>query len=248
MIESKQNKKIKEWKKLHKKKYRDDHGQFLVEGWHLVEEAIKSNWMIETIIVTENEEIPNSWSQNNVTLVSDDVFKDLSQTETPQGIMAVVHQKEELPKDSLRNVLLLDAVQDPGNVGTIIRSALAFNIDAVILGKGTVDLFHDKVVRATQGAIFHIPVVRGNLFHWIEELNQKDIPVYGTALEQNAKPLNSIKTNDFAVIVGNEGNGVNQDILDQVTETIYIPINENSESLNVGVATSIVLYHFTHLT
>ncbi|SEQ83602.1 TrmH family RNA methyltransferase [Piscibacillus halophilus] len=248
MLESKQNHLIKTWKKLHKKKYRDEWQLFLVEGWHLVEEAIKSNWSIETLVVSEDHNIPEAWEDLKITQVTTEVFQYISQTETPQGIMAVVKYKDHPRIDSFNKVLLVDAVQDPGNVGTMIRSALAFNIDGVILGKGTVDLYHDKVIRGTQGALFHIPVIRDDLANWIHQLKDRNIPVFGTELDEKAKPLQEVRAKDFGIIVGNEGSGVNPTLLSQVDDTIYIPIHQQSESLNVGVATSIVLYHFAHLT
>ncbi|PKR79240.1 RNA methyltransferase [Halalkalibacillus sediminis] len=245
MIESNQNQHIKQWKKLHKKKYREEEQLFLVEGWHLVEEAMQSEWHVENIIRTENIDIPEHWRHVPVTLVSKKIFSEISQTETPQGIIAVVRQKD-MTDFNHEKLLLLDGVQDPGNVGTIIRSALAFGIDAVILGKGSVDLFNEKVLRSTQGAFFHLPVVRGDLNEWVTQLQTKDIPVYGSALDREATPLSELhKTDRFAIVVGNEGSGIQDDILSQVDQKVFIPIQDESESLNVGVATSIMLYHFS---
>ncbi|GEL76819.1 TrmH family RNA methyltransferase [Tenuibacillus multivorans] len=249
MIESKQNKRVKQWKKLHRKKYRDQTEAFLIEGWHLVEEAIKSDWTIQTLIMVEDRERPEVWSHMDTIYVSQDVFKELSQTETPQGIMAVVRQNKLEFKPKYNKILLVDAVQDPGNIGTMIRSALAFDIDVIVLGKGSVDLYHDKVIRATQGAMFHIPIIQDDLELWINYCQQNEIMVYGTALDKGAKSLNQVDIQDkFAVMVGNEGHGVSSDYLEKADETVYIPIHEQSESLNVGVATSIVLYHFSLLT
>ena len=153
MIESKQNQRVKAWKKLSQKKHRDREGLFLVEGWHLVEEAVKSDWTIDTLIVEDGVEVTDEWSTLPLEFVSSPVMKEISQTETPQGIAAVVRQKEwELNQP--KRMLMLDQIQDPGNVGTIIRSGLAFGVEAIILGKGTVDLYNEKVVRATQGALF----------------------------------------------------------------------------------------------
>ncbi|MGM8215555.1 TrmH family RNA methyltransferase [Bacillaceae bacterium W0354] len=248
MIESRQNQQVKAWKKLHKKKYREQEHQFLVEGWHLVEEAIQSNWEVDIIILEQNIELPFEYQHINHIYVSTDVFNELTQTETPQGIIAVVHQKKWDQSDPKR-LLLLDAVQDPGNVGTIIRSALAFNVDAIVLGKGSADLFNDKVIRSTQGALFHLPIFRDEVAKWVDYCREKDITTYATALDKNAVPLNEIKdVKSFAIIVGNEGQGISSEILNMADETVYIPIADQSESLNVGVATSIALYHFHHVT
>src|SRR5690606_21842490 len=160
MIESKQNQRVKYWKKLHKKKYRDLEKKFLVEGWHLVEEAMNSHWTIEPMIIEQGIEFPHKLDQVEYVYVTQEVFKEITQTETPQGIMAVIKYNDWEQNKQYDKLLLVDGVQDPGNVGTIIRSALAFGIDAVVLGKGCTDLFHDKVVRATQGALFHLAIFR----------------------------------------------------------------------------------------
>ena len=163
--------------------------------------------------------------------------------------MAVIKYNDWEQNKQYDKLLLVDGVQDPGNVGTIIRSALAFGIDAVVLGKGCTDLFHDKVVRATQGALFHLAIFRDDLNEWMNYCEEHRIPVFATALDETATPLQQIKEHDrYAIVVGNEGSGVSKDILEKADYKVYIPISEQSESLNVGVATSIVLYHFTHLT
>ena len=245
MIESKQNQRVKAWKKLSQKKHRDREGLFLVEGWHLVEEAVKSDWTIDTLIVEDGVEVTDEWSTLPLEFVSSPVMKEISQTETPQGIAAVVRQKEwELNQP--KRMLMLDQIQDPGNVGTIIRSGLAFGVEAIILGKGTVDLYNEKVVRATQGALFHFPVIQSDLFEW---LNKRDIVVYGTALDEQAKALPEIEPPEaFAIILGNEGMGVQPSLLERCNETIYIPQETQAESLNVGIAASVILYHFRYVT
>jgi len=249
LIESKQNQQVKYWKKLHKKKYRDQENLFLIEGWHLLEEAVKSHWQIDKIIIDESVTIDDKWHTHNFVKVTKEVFKELSQTETPQGVMAVVKQKKWQLEESDRKFVFLDGVQDPGNVGTIIRSALAFQVDGVVLGIGSADLFHDKVIRATQGALFHLPIYRGDLQTWLAHCKDKRIKTYATALDQNATPLHNIQNEaSYAIIAGNEGQGITKNILNEADEMIYIPIATKSESLNVGVATSIVLYHFTQIS
>ncbi|WP_188206366.1 TrmH family RNA methyltransferase [Alkalibacillus aidingensis] len=246
MIESKQNPRVKYWKKLHKKKYREEEQCFLVEGWHLVEEAIHSDWQIQELIISNQVDYPSEWESEKIQLVSENVLDEIAQTEASQGVIAVVQQHEIEHNQDFNRLLLIDQVQDPGNVGTIIRSALAFGVDVVVLGKGTVDLFNDKVIRSTQGAFFHLPVVRADLNDWIHHCQAKNIKIYGTALDQSAQALpNVTPLEKFAVIVGNEGDGVQPKVLEQVDETLYIPIAKASESLNVGIATSIVLYHFS---
>jgi TrmH family RNA methyltransferase len=140
-------------------------------------------------------------------------------------------------------LLLIDAVQDPGNIGTMIRTADAAGIDAVILGEGCADLYNPKVVRSTQGSLFHMPVIKGNLSEIIDELKQIGTPVYGTALE-GASPFEEVeKSSRFALLVGNEGQGVSKELLEKTTKNLYIPIYGKSESLNVGIAAGILMYH-----
>ena len=165
----------------------------------------------------------------------------LSDTEAPQGIYAVCKQVTmEIP--NAKTYLLIDAVQDPGNLGTMIRTADAAGIDAVVVGKGSVDVYNGKVLRSAQGSHFHLPILSGDLHVWLEQLKEKNISVYGTALE-GAAAYTDISTKDrFALLVGNEGNGVNKELLAKTNANLYIPIYGKSESLNVAVATGILLY------
>jgi len=244
-IQSVQNDRVKQWKKLHTKKGREKTGLYMVEGEHLVEEAVKEKERVTEIIISETVQSPIVQHIKDIPiyLVSEEVAKSLSDTETSQKIFAICKQKEELI-DSYHQLLLVDSIQDPGNLGTIIRTADAAGIDGIILGDGTVDLYNSKVLRSAQGSHFHIPIVKGNLEEWIQRLKEKGIPVYGTAL-QNGKRLNEVeKTNQFAIIVGNEGNGIQEKLLDLTFENVYIPIYGKSESLNVAVAAGIVLYYF----
>src|SRR5690625_1625898 len=157
MITSLQNEQVKRWRKLHKKKYRNEMNAFLVEGMHLIEEAIKSGFDMKQIIVEESVTIPDSWISQSIITVSRSVFASITQTESPQGVAAVVAMKK-LEKRTTGPVLLLDGLQDPGNVGTIIRTADAVGASEIYVGKGTVDLYNDKVIRATQGSLFHIRI------------------------------------------------------------------------------------------
>ncbi|MFB4475514.1 TrmH family RNA methyltransferase, partial [Oceanobacillus caeni] len=154
MITSVKNETVKAWKKLQKRRERTNTQTFLVEGYHLLQEAKNSNWGIKEIIIQEGVELP-SWCENfNITIVSNNVFEHISETRSPQGIAAIIEMKK-LEKVVGKHTLLIDSIQDPGNLGTIIRTADAAGFDGVILGNGTVDLYNDKVIRATQGSIFH---------------------------------------------------------------------------------------------
>ena len=225
MIESVNNEKIVNYSKLKQKKYRDETSLFIVEGKHLVEEAKKNDLVVDEYILDEN--------------VSLNVMKKLSSLDNVPTHLAVC--KKMIPRGIQGNVLILDGVQDPGNLGTIIRSCVAFNIDTIILSDTTVDVYNDKVVRASEGMIFNINIIRGNLLDIIPTL---DMPLYTTNVV-NGTNLDDIKIDKpYAIVVGNEGKGVSDEVNKLISNRIYIPMNEKCESLNVGVATSIILYEF----
>ncbi|MGL4820369.1 MAG: TrmH family RNA methyltransferase [Bacilli bacterium] len=243
-IESTQNDAVKRWKKLLQRKHRYAARQFLVEGVHLVEEAARAG-VIEQLIVVEGTQLPKAAGEVNALTyeITAAVAKEIQETETTQGIFAVCSMQfgEDVPSD-VERVLLIDAVQDPGNVGTMIRTANAAGVDTVVLGKGSVDPYNAKTVRATQGAIFHTRIVQTELSEAMLELRNCNIPIYGTAI-QDAVPYNTIQVRQsFALIMGNEGSGVNPSLLQQTDENVSIPIFGEAESLNVAVATGILLY------
>lgn len=242
-IQSDKNPQVKQWKKLQTRKERDKSGTFLVEGFHLVEEALKQKEYVEEIILNEKTELPPSWDYGAipVTVVTDEISRQLAETETTQGIFAVCRQRQQT-LESAQTFLLIDSVQDPGNLGTMIRTADAAGIDAVIVGKGSVDTYNPKVLRSAQGSHFHLPVISGDLTEWIDRLNEDDIPVYGTALENGSVFTEADSNEAFALLVGNEGSGVNKELLGKTTQNLYIPIYGKSESLNVAVAAGILLY------
>ncbi len=246
-IESLSNSLVKYWKKLATtRKERDQSGEFLVEGFHLVEEALQGTDVLN-LIVREGVEIPATWNVDNIYMVevTAAIAAELAETERTQGIFAHCKQPDFEVKSSWKKFLLIDAVQDPGNVGTMIRTADAAGMDAVILGKGSADPFNPKTIRSTQGSIFHLPVLRGELIDWVEQLQERDIPIYGTALDATSVVYNQVqKTPSFAVIMGNEGSGISKELLTKTTKNVIIPIMGGAESLNVAVATGIVLYHF----
>ena len=231
-----ENKKIKHIKKLYTKKYRDESNEFIIEGEHLVLEAYKNGYL-KYIILEENANININIDKIYVT---NNILKYLSELSTPPKILGVCSKIKE--KEIGNKVLILDEIQDPGNLGTIIRSCVAFNIDTVILSKDTVDLYNPKVIRATQGMIFNINIVVKDIKETIYELKNINYKIYGTKVT-GGKNLKTIeKCSKFAIIMGNEGNGVKKDILDMCSDYIYIDMNEKCESLNVAVATSIILY------
>jgi len=234
VISSLDNTRVKVWRKLSEKKYRDEYNLFLIEGEHLVLEAYKAG-LLRELILEENTTFTLDVLTSRVTK---EIIKTISKLDTPSNIIGVCAKKEENFEYGNR-IVLLDKVQDPGNVGTIIRSALAFNVDTVILGTGTVDLYNEKVLRACQGMNFHLNIVTGDLTKVIPTLNMK---VYGTNVVCGTDLKTVPKQKKYAVVLGNEGSGVNKDILDLCEENIYIKTNSECESLNVSIACSIILY------
>lgn len=240
-IESVKNPTVKAWKKLLTKKERERTNRFLLEGYHLVEEALKEGLAVEVIINQETQEQPMKMEDTEVVYVTNEVMKAICDTETPQGIAAVCEKPSpSLDMTKAQKLLLLDRIQDPGNLGTLIRTADAAGMDGVILGAGCADPYNPKVVRATQGSLFHLPLVKADL---AELLDMLPMPVYGTALE-NGVPFDTVaKSDSFALLVGNEGQGVAPELLQKTTKNLYIPIYGKCESLNVGVAAGILMYY-----
>ncbi len=233
------NEKIKTIKKLNKKKYRDMFGEFLVEGKNLVMEAYKSGALKELILLQQT----NFELDIKTIYVTQEVLKYISELDNPSNIMGICKKNDNTNVGE--KVVILEDIQDPGNLGTIIRSCVAFNVDTLILSKSTVDLYNAKVIRATQGMIFKINIlVVDSLYDFIVNLKQKNYKVYSTDVK-NGNNLKSIeKSNKFVIIMGNEGRGVSFSISSLADKKIYIEMNSSCESLNVGVATSIILYEF----
>ncbi|WP_251671127.1 MULTISPECIES: RNA methyltransferase [unclassified Sporosarcina] len=243
-IESTQNSLVKHWKKLVTiRKERDQTKEFLVEGYHLVEEALKREGTVIQLLVREDIEIPADW-QAPIIEITAAVAKEISETEQTQGVFAYCKQPQydETQQKNWTKLLLIDAVQDPGNIGTMIRTADAAGLDGVILGKGCADPYNPKTVRSAQGSHFHIPVIRAELAEWLIHLKTNKVSLIGTGLHE-AVSLNEIKPqSDFALLVGNEGSGVNPDLLSQADQVVKIPLYGQAESMNVAVATGILLY------
>ena len=236
VINSLNNERVKTWSKLSNKKYRDELGLFLVEGDHLVSEAIKANCVKELIVL----EGTNYDTDLTIIEVTEAVMKKITNQVTIPSICAVCYKLPE--KEILGNVLILDDIQDPGNLGTIIRSAVAFNINTIIASFKTVDLYNEKVIRSSEGMIFHVNYLKKDLLNILKGLKEQNYKVYGTKVTGGKELKNIEKNEKYAIIMGNEGSGVSAEVLDECDEYIYIPMNQKCESLNVGVATSIILY------
>lgn len=236
IIESYENEKIKKYKKLHQKKYRDEFGLFLVEGEHLVDEANKLGYLIEVLSLNNT-----SYEYTNVTFVTEKILKYLSQLDNPSNIIGICKKKENNLEIG-NNILVLDGIQDPGNLGAIIRSCVAFNVDTLVLSLDTVDEYNNKVIRATQGLIFELNIVRTDILEFLTNLD--GYKIYGTDV-LGGKSLKNIENIDKSVIImGNEGTGLKKEVKELCDEFIYIEMNDRCESLNVAVATSIILYNF----
>lgn len=227
---------IKNIKKLNTKKYRDLNEEFLIEGEHLVNEALKVN-IVKYVILEEDTLFE---TDKKVIRVSKNVLRYITSLDTPQPILAVC-SKPNLNKIGSR-IIILDNIQDPGNLGTIIRSCVAFNIDTLILSEDSVDLYNPKVLRATQGMIFHLNIMTTNIVKLIKRLKEDNYSVVGTDVV-NGISIDEFENRDkFAIIMGNEGKGISDNVKQLIDKNIYIPISRDCESLNVGVAASIIMY------
>lgn len=243
------NQHVKDWKKLQTKKFRRQTGLYLLDGWHLVNEAVQSGMPIVQLIGTADQlaEHQDLFSHaEEVYTVTTEIMKHITDTVTPQGIAAVVELPDahRLPSQPLTGAwLLLDRVQDPGNVGTMVRTADAAGFTGVVVGRRSADLFGPKVVRSMQGSQFHLQLFEGDLSKWIEDFKKVDAPVYGTQLNPQAKNFRDVHPGKtFALIMGNEGQGMSSGLLKQTTANLYIPMRGEAESLNVAISAGILMF------
>ena len=242
LITSLSNDRIKDYIKLKEKKYRKITNTFIVEGEHLVREAYKSNRLKELILLDGTDidiDVPKIF-------VTKEIIDKITDLETSPNIIGICNINES-NKLIGNKYLLLDNIQDPGNLGTIIRSSKAFDIDTIVLSPDTVDLYNPKVVRATQGIMFYINIVVADLSMVIADLKKNGIKIYGTDVDGGMTPntIPSIDKERYAIVLGNEGTGVKEGVISMCEENIYIPMNREVESLNVAVAASIILYEFS---
>ena len=236
VITSLDNKKVKEVVKLQSKKYRDLTNCFVVETEHLVEEAEKMG-IVKDLFLVEEEFV----DRDDVYFVTEDIMKKMSSMESPSNVLAVC-EKNSSNEIVGNKILLLDGIQDPGNLGTIIRSSVAFGITTIILSKDTVDLYNPKVIRASEGMFCHINIITMDLEEAISSIKSMGINVYGTNVVDGYDVSTITDKDSYALVMGNEGNGVKINIQELCDKNLYIPMKESCESLNVGVACSILLY------
>ena len=248
-IESKENNLYKETKKLKERKGRTKSSKYIIEGFRLIQEAFKAGLDIEYIFINDEEEkrIDDYLGEyrHNVKIygLSDNLLKELCSTEKPQGIVAVVKMNKIDMALEGKFYLLCDKVQDPGNLGTIIRTAHAAGVDGIILTKGTVDVYNEKTIRSTMGSLFHIPVVYddGDL-SIVRALINKGFSLLSTSLEGDKNFFEEDLTGNLIISVGNEGNGVSKEVYELSDKKVKIPMPGGAESLNVAIASSIILY------
>lgn len=236
VITSKDNKRIKAVRKLLTKKERTKAKQFLIEGEHLIEEALKWNANILELFVLENSEFNFDLK---TTVVTKDVMKSLSTLVTPPGIVAVVEMNTQTINSD--RILALDGIQDPGNLGTLIRTADAFNFNRILIGKDTVDPYSDKVLRSSQGSHFHVSIEDTDL---VETINDFDGIVLTTDLQGEALSSQKI-TGPLMIVLGNEGQGVSDDVLSHANYKVKIDMPGHAESLNVSVAGGILMHQYS---
>ena len=228
MITSLINQLVKDLTKLNESKYRKATKTFLVEGKHLVEEARINNLLIEAFSIEDKP---------GYTQISTDVMKKICNTDTVVSEIGLCKMLEK--KELTNKILILDSIQDPGNLGTLLRTAKAFNFNTVVLGLNTVDLYNPKVIRSSQGAIFKLNIFRENLLEFIPSL--KDYKVYGTNVRNGIDISKLEKPKKIAIVLGNEGNGISKEVDSLLNENIYIKL-DNTESLNVAIAGAIIMY------
>ncbi|OUN79946.1 RNA methyltransferase [Flavonifractor sp. An52] len=245
-ITSRQNPLVARLRKLgNDKKTRRQEGVFLCEGHKLVEEALRWNAVVETLVVAEGIEPPRKLPEG-VRLVEmpADVLKSVSTVDTPQGMLALCRTPDLTPPKTLTPglYLVLDGVQDPGNVGTVWRTADAFGAEGVFLLPGCAEPFSPKTVRSTMGACFRLPVWETGLEELTVLLKTAELPLYATALREDTADLRAADLSRAAVVIGSEGRGVSQAVLDACALTLKIPMRDRCESLNAAVAASVVLW------
>lgn len=252
IIRSKDNNIIKEVKKLKEKKYREEKGSFLVEGFRFVEEALKSSFIVEKVFIADK--CMNKWTKmcenlklepKPVIVISEQVLKFISNTDNPQGIIAIV-KNEQIKINSQEGMYLLaDRIQDPGNMGTIIRTAHAVGALGVIVTKGTVDIYNDKTLRSTMGSIFNIPVIQDKDLTTVKELVNEGFKLVASYLDNESEDFYKVDLPSKGIlIVGNEGNGISEEIVNMSHIKVKIPMPGGAESLNASVAASIMMYEF----
>lgn len=244
IITSKANSVVKNAKKLHQKKYRKS--AYLIEGWHLFEEAVQAGVTIEKVFALESYRDQLAAFPQTI-WVSEEILLDLADSQTPQGIVAIV-QKEEVGLLDLHQgkFLFLEDVQDPGNVGTMIRTADAAGFTGVIVSDKSADIYSLKTLRSMQGSHFHLPIYRLPLATFVEEAKKSNLPILATTLSKESKDYRELSLlKDFVLVMGNEGQGISPVMAESADQLVHIGMKGRAESLNVAVAAGILMFYFS---
>ena len=253
VITSKDNEIIKNIKKLKDKKYRDEENKYIVEGIKMVKEAIIENAKIDKIVVCEDcvndgtieKELLYEIAKYNCIYVSEKVFSSITDVSNPQGILTVIERNN---ADSISYdedvILVLDGIQDPGNLGTILRTLDSVNLKQIVLSENTADPYNPKVVRSTMGAIFRVNIVRSkNIIETLKEMQKQKYQIAVTSLDTD-KTIYDVDFNKKVIVIGNEANGVSKEVQDLADVKMIIPMLGKTESLNAAVATGVILYEY----
>ena len=254
VISSKDNDFIKHVKKLKDKKYRDINQEFVIEGIKLIREAIEENADIKQIIICDNclnsdvipKELMYEIAKYECVYVTEKIFRTITDVNTPQGLLAIIGRNSTENEINYNQdiIVALDDIQDPGNLGTILRTVDSIGLNQILVSKGTADCYNPKVVRSTMGAIFRVKIIEcDNLTKTLQEVRNHQYKVIVTSL-QTENSVYDIKYNKKVVVMGNEANGVSAEIQNLADEKIKIPMLGKTESLNASVATGIVLYEY----
>lgn len=254
VITSKENETVKIIKKLKDKKYRDETGLYIIEGIKMLEEAIEEKARIRKIIICEEclkagdleQKVLYEIAKYNCIYVNSKVFNSLTEVVAPQGIMAVIEKpnKDIKIKYDQDIILALDGIQDPGNLGTILRTADSVNLKQIIVTKNTADSYNPKVVRSTMGAILRIKIIEtDDLAKTLKEAKKNKFKIVATSLDTN-NSIYDIDYNKKVIVIGNEANGVSKEIQELADNKVKIPMLGKTESLNASVATGIILYEY----
>ncbi|HEM2547914.1 TPA: RNA methyltransferase [Streptococcus suis] len=243
IIRSKSNNLVKQIKKLQQKKYRTS--SYLIEGWHLLEEAVKAGASIEHILVVE-EHADRVVQLEKVTVVSPEIMQDLTDSKSPQGVIAqLALPSQDLPERLEGRFLVLEDVQDPGNVGTIIRTADAAGFDGVFLTDKSADIYNMKVLRSMQGSHFHLPVYRLPIEDILSTLKNNQVEILATTLSSQSVDYREVSPEaSFALVMGNEGQGISDFVSEEANQLVHITMPGQAESLNVAIAAGILVFSF----
>lgn len=254
VISSKDNEIIKNIKKLKEKKYRDISNEYIIEGIKLIEEAIEEKAVIKKIVVCEecvedgtiDKKLMYELAKYDFAYVTKKIFESITDVINPQGILAVVEKGDSEFRINYKEdiIVLLDGIQDPGNLGTILRTIDSANLSQLIVSKETADSYNPKVVRSTMGAIFRVNIVTSdNMIETIKKLKKHGYEICVTSLK-DSESIYNVKYNKKAIIIGNEANGVSKELIELADKKLIIPMLGKTESLNASVATSIIVYEY----